>query len=90
MRLQETHPQRKQREFRPCRPKTGVFRQTPGNASNAGSPANRGVQGKEKPNRDFLGLVDMVVQGLMRSPRSARLEKLTRQEVPVCWERQRE
>jgi len=60
MRLQETHPQRKQREFRPCRPKTGVFRQTSGNASNAGSPANRGVQGKEKPNRDLLGLVDMV------------------------------
>jgi hypothetical protein len=30
------------------------------------------------------------VQGLMRSPHSVRLEKLTRQEVPVCWERQRD
>jgi hypothetical protein len=30
------------------------------------------------------------VQGLIRSPHSVRLEKITRQEVPVCWERQRE
>ena len=30
------------------------------------------------------------VQGLMQSPHAARLEKFTRQEVPVCWERQRE
>ena len=30
------------------------------------------------------------LQGLMRSPRAARLEKFTRQEVPGCWERQRE
>ncbi len=29
------------------------------------------------------------VQALMRSPHSARLDKLTRQVVPVCWERQR-
>jgi hypothetical protein len=36
-------------------------RRSTGNASNAGGLANRGIQGKEKRNRELLGLVDMVV-----------------------------
>ena len=62
MRLQETHPQRTEREFRGFETEFGNIRRGQGDASNGGSPASRGVQGEKKPTREWVGFLVLVVQ----------------------------
>ena len=60
MRLQETHPQRTEREFRGFETEFANIRRGQGDASNPGNPASRGVQGEKKPTREWVGFLVLV------------------------------
>ena len=62
MRLQETHPQRTERENGPISGEIGSSGHCVVTASNAGNPASRGLQGEKKPTREGVGFLVLVVE----------------------------